>query len=87
MSELLLPQEPIERLAKQSPPEVTLSPDELFRVAHLSVALSQESNRKAGDMTVAIPFDQWDAGRKAAAKLGVLRVLQALHMLGYLEKP
>ena len=84
---LLLPQEPIERLAAQSPPEVTLTPDELFRVAHLSVALSQESNRKAGDLTAAVHFHQWEEGRKAAAKLGVMRVLQALHMLGYLEKP
>lgn len=87
MPPVLMPDEPIERLAKQSPPEVTLSPDELFRIAHLSVALSQESNRKAGDVSPAIPFTEWDAGRKAAAKLGVLRVLQAMHMLGYLEKP
>jgi hypothetical protein len=80
---LLIPETSVEQLARETPPEVSLTPGERMRIAHLAYALSQESNRRAGSLETLTPFDAMPAEKKQAASLGVLRVIQAMHLLGY----
>ena len=84
---LLVPDVPIETLARQAPPEVTLTRDERDRIAHLALALSQESNRRGGSLVEQVPYPERTEEQRAAARLTVLRILQAMHMLGYLDPP
>jgi hypothetical protein len=84
---LLVPQVPIEQLARQSPPEVTLTRDERDRIAHLAVALTQESNRRGGSLVSEVPYTQRTDEQRAASRLAVTRIVQAMHMLGYLDPP
>jgi len=86
MSGLHVPQEPIEALAKKEPPPVNLSRDERDRIAHLALALSQECNRKAGEILPQVPYPERTAAQQAAARLTVVRVVQAMVLLGYLER-
>jgi len=85
VSLLLVPQVPIERLSKQAPPEITLTREEKDRVAHLALALTQEGNRRGGSLAEQVPYPERTEEQRAAARMGVTRVLQALHMLGYLD--
>jgi hypothetical protein len=82
-----MPQVPVEQLSKQAPPDVELSREEKDRIAHLALALSQESNRRAGDLSPAVPYFELPEERKAVARQTIVRVIQALKMLDYIEGP
>jgi|SRR5580692_1088480 hypothetical protein len=81
----------IEALALQTPPDLHLSRAECDRIAHLALLLAQERNRKGGSVILTgrdlIPFEQWPEESRATARRTVVRLLEALAMLGYLEPP
>jgi hypothetical protein len=87
MSRLLVPQTPIEQLARQPPPEVTLTREERDRIAHLAMAITQESNRRGGSLIDQVPYPERTEEQRAASRLAVTRIVQAMHMLGYLDPP
>jgi hypothetical protein len=89
---ILTPQESVESLAAQIPPEITLSPEEQDRIAHLALALTQEAKRRRDALRIdvddrgMVPYRERDAQQRANMRAGVIRVVQALQMLGYLER-
>jgi hypothetical protein len=86
MSTLVVPQKPVEEIARDAPPEITLIQEERDRVAHLATELARAENARAGALDPSfIPYPERSDLQKAAARLGVVRVIQALTMLGYLE--
>jgi hypothetical protein len=87
VSVLLVPETPIEQIARDAPPQIMLSKKERDRIAHLALLISQQENRKAGDLTAQPDYTERPEAYREASRLTVVRVIQAMTMLGYLEKP
>lgn len=89
-SEVLAQHEvPVEVLAQQEPPEVGLSQDAADRVAHLALRLTQvHAQRSQLIVTPAAqrPYHERTEAERAAMRAGVIRVVQALMMLGWTEE-
>jgi hypothetical protein len=79
----------IEALARQNPPELRLTREECDRIAHLSLLLAQERNKKGGSVILTgkdlLPYREWPEESRAAARRTIVRVLESLVMLGYLD--
>jgi hypothetical protein len=82
---ILVPKKPLPELAQDTPPQITLTREERDRIAHLAVLIAQAENRRGGDLTIQVPYEERTDEQKAAARLSVIRILQAMMMLGYLE--
>jgi hypothetical protein len=81
---------PLEVLAKDKPPPVTLSVDEQRRVACLALMLTQEAARRESlvlSSAQLLPWHERPEEAREAMRMGVVRVVQALSMLGYIEPP
>jgi hypothetical protein len=77
-----------ELLAHADPPAVSLSIEECDRVARLARRLTQENMRRKGlplNDAQAAPYEALPAEQRAAMRAGVVRVMQALALLGILE--
>jgi hypothetical protein len=83
---LHVPQKPVEALAQEPPPDVTLTRDERDRIAHLALEIAIAENRRGGNLSPVVPYLDRTEDQKAAARLTVVRVIQAMTMLGYLER-
>jgi hypothetical protein len=82
---------PIESLASKSPPDIALGRDELERIAHLARALHQHAQR-AGHVVFSPdvdlrPYPELPEAQRIAMRNAVLRVLQSLVMLGWIDLP
>jgi hypothetical protein len=82
----------IDSLARQTPPAIDLTREACDRIAHLSLLLAQERSRKGGGSVILtgkelIPYDKWPEESRATARRTIIRVVEALTMLGYLEAP
>jgi hypothetical protein len=86
-----LPNQELETLGRQSPPAITLAREELDRVAKLALLLTQEEFRRnvAAPRIVTpdilVPYEDRPEQTRAGSRTTVVRVLQALTMLGYLD--
>jgi hypothetical protein len=78
---------PVETLAKQDPPSVAMSQEELDNVANLAMLLSVAANERGGLLRDPNwkPFTALPEEKRADMRRGVHRVVQALHMLGWLD--
>jgi hypothetical protein len=74
-----------DELLAQEPPEVHLSRDELNRVARLALLVAIAMNRRERLLGPEVRWEDKTPEAQGAARLGVLRVIQALALLGYLE--
>jgi hypothetical protein len=80
---------PIESLAKQSPPTIAMSRTDCDTVAKLAMLLAQESQRAEGQV-LAFPHPTYESltpDTRASMRGGVVRVVQALAMLGWIDPP
>jgi len=80
--------EPIESIAKRDAPHVQLHSDQLDRIAHLAIALTQAEARRHGVILSpyeAIPYNERPEDARASARRAIVKVIQALEMLGYLD--
>jgi hypothetical protein len=78
----------VQALAKRSPPSVDLSPEQCDRIAALALALSQEGQRKSGLVLTgweAMPYEDRPVEQRAAMRRGVVRLIEALKLLEYIE--
>jgi hypothetical protein len=71
------------------PPKPDLSAHALDELAELALMLAQEDAKTQGvrHPRAFIPYREQPAEARANQRAGVYRVLQALVMLGYIEKP
>lgn len=67
-------------LARQQPPETNLTREDLDAVGHLAMLLQQGTTAKDGYLT--LPEE-----RRQAIRGGVLRIVQAMVLLGWIEPP
>jgi len=75
-------------LASREPPRVQLSAEALDRIAHLAIALTQAEARRHGVILSpyeAIPYRERPEDARASARRAIVKVIQALEMLGYLD--
>lgn len=71
-----------------SPPDVELTPEAADEVADLARRITQVMARNAGitlDERHVRPYAACTANERAAMRLGAIRVVQSLVLLGYLE--
>jgi hypothetical protein len=75
-------------LATQEPPRVDLPKESLDRIARLSLALTQAQIARARVVVTAgelVPYDERPDQARANMRAGVVRVIQALILLGYID--
>lgn len=73
-----------EQLAEQ-PPEVHLDKPALDRIARLALLTAAAMNRRERLVLPDVRWEDKTPEQQAAARRGVLRVIQALASLGYIE--
>ena len=78
-------------LAEMQPPTVALSDGDLDRIARLALMLTQAELRRNPSAqrfaapAMAVPYEERPEAQRAASRTTVVRVLQALTMLGYID--
>jgi hypothetical protein len=75
-----LPGPTIEQLAAVRPPETNIDKENLDRIA----ALAWELQRKA-TMHLLPPYQSLDERQRESCRASVLRTVQALHLLGWID--
>lgn len=70
-------------------PKLDLSKEALDELANLALTIAQEDARKAGvrPAKAFAPYTAQSEDTRANQRAGVYRVIQAMVLLGYLEKP
>lgn len=79
---------PVEELAQLEPPEIGLSNDAADRIAHLALRLTQVHAQRAQLIVTPAaqrPYHERTEAERAAMRAGVIRVVQALVILGWTE--
>ena len=87
---LLLPDEPLEELARQGVAvDLGMSVEEVERLAALSYAINLADARRRGTPLDSnyVPYLELPSARRAAVRQGIVRLIQAMVVLGWIERP
>jgi hypothetical protein len=88
---LWVPKQSDDTLAKMQPPIITLAVHELDRIARLGLMLTQEearrnpASKRIMHPAMLVPYEERTEESRAAMRTSVVRVLQALAMLGHID--
>ena len=76
---------PLSALAKQKPPDIGLSNGAADEIACLAYMLAQEELRAVDPLVGRSPWADAPVSSRLKMRAGVVRVVQALVLLGYIE--
>jgi len=81
-----------DELAEMQPPTIALSQHDLDRIARLALHLTQAELRRNGAAArlnrapgALVPYEERPEEQRAASRTTIVRILQALTMLGYID--
>jgi|HubBroStandDraft_6_1064221.scaffolds.fasta_scaffold628046_2 hypothetical protein len=84
---IVMPEAHDAALAKRAP-DLTITMDEAHRIARLAFLIAYEQRRNSGlVLTGQRSWDGMTSEQRKSSALGVLRVVQAMILLGYVEPP
>jgi hypothetical protein len=78
---------PIEQLANEAPPNLAISDGELDRIADLAYELARKAQAGAGIIHGMPPYRERTPSSRKTIRDGVKRVVQAMVLLGWIERP
>lgn len=78
---------PLPTLAKQTIPDVspTLGDEGPDQIAELARLIDQEERTRGGMLDSQVPYHELPKRQRLALRVSVIRVVQAMVMLGYIE--